>query len=175
MCSRFKAFYCAISEPPDNAKQFYEYISKRSIPFGAPLKYAIFGLGNSEYGGRYQQTGRVLDETFEKLGARKLLPRGEGDSAGGKNVEEQYENWENELWKSLKNLDSTTTTTTMTASAAATSTATESVVETRLLNDETSMQRVYVHPSPALDANEINQVRFYNIIYVSQLENLSLL
>jgi NADPH-ferrihemoprotein reductase len=103
-------------EPTDNAVAFYEFITSPDVSFSneedassQPLRnlnYVLFGLGNSTYE-FFNQVGRQLDETLQKLGAHRIGPYGEGDDGNG-TMEEDYLAWKDELflaWKTEKNLE----------------------------------------------------------------------
>lgn len=69
-------------EPTDNAKNFVKWMqsSEAKQKNLKELEYTVFGLGKSKtYGDRYQAASKMLDEGMENLGAKRLLPRGEGD------------------------------------------------------------------------------------------------
>lgn len=67
-------------EFPENAKKFWQALSKADLPKDtmASVSYAVFGLGDSSYI-YFNQASRNLDKRFEELGAKRLLPCGEGD------------------------------------------------------------------------------------------------
>jgi cytochrome P450/NADPH-cytochrome P450 reductase len=79
-------------EPPDNAKSFFKWLHSADGQMSG-FKFAVFGLGNRDYGGQYQQTGRTIDEKLAALGGSRLVPRGEGDSAKGNDPEDDFESW----------------------------------------------------------------------------------
>jgi sulfite reductase alpha subunit-like flavoprotein len=79
-------------EPPDNAKAFFKWLQSADGQLSG-LKFAVFGLGNREYGGMYQHTGKVIDEKLTALGGARLVARGEGDSARGNDPEDDFESW----------------------------------------------------------------------------------
>jgi sulfite reductase (NADPH) flavoprotein alpha-component len=59
-------------EPPLAAKKFYDYIHAAEIRLNQ-LNYAVIGLGDSSYP-QFCQTGKDVDQRFEALGARRILP-----------------------------------------------------------------------------------------------------
>lgn len=65
-------------EPPDNAKEFHEFLLSDKAPRLQGLKYAVLALGDRSYE-RFCQTGRDFDLRLEALGAERLLPRAECD------------------------------------------------------------------------------------------------
>jgi cytochrome P450/NADPH-cytochrome P450 reductase len=77
-------------EAPSDASLFSEHIndlgsSPRPLErVGAnPVRFAVFGLGNSIWTKTYQQFPRWVDQTLERLGGSRILPLGEGDETAG--------------------------------------------------------------------------------------------
>ncbi|KAG8719769.1 Nitric oxide synthase, inducible [Ceratobasidium sp. 394] len=77
-------------EAPSDASLFSEHIndlgtSPRPLErVGAnPVRFAVFGLGNSIWTKTYQQFPRWVDQTLERLGGARILPLGEGDETAG--------------------------------------------------------------------------------------------
>ncbi len=85
-----------VGEPPDNARKFWQhYVGGESTAAAdlSSLRFALFGLGNKTYGGNYQHTGRCIDERLGRLGAQRLVARGEGDSSNMHDPEDDFEAW----------------------------------------------------------------------------------
>jgi NADPH-ferrihemoprotein reductase len=83
-------------DPSDNAAQFWEWANKLKETPLQQLRYAAFGLGNSNY----QYYNRVVDlvhQSLTKAGASTLLPVGRADDAQG-STEEDFLAWKNELY-----------------------------------------------------------------------------
>ncbi|KAG8744278.1 Nitric oxide synthase, inducible [Ceratobasidium sp. 414] len=77
-------------EAPSDASLFSEHIndlgtSPRPLErVGAnPVRFAVFGLGNSIWTKTYQQFPRWVDQTLERLGGARILSLGEGDETAG--------------------------------------------------------------------------------------------
>ena len=67
----------------------------------ASMSYAIFGCGNSEYPPKdFNAAARRLDRALRLLGARRLVPRREGDDADNA-LSEQFDEWAPSLWRAL--------------------------------------------------------------------------
>lgn len=83
-------------EPPDNAREFWDWLNLESHPPNllANLEYTVFGLGNRQYK-IYQATARDLDKRLLSLGAKCIFPRGEGDADS--TLEEDWEDWSSKL------------------------------------------------------------------------------
>lgn len=78
-----KLLYIVISthgdgDPPDEARGLYEFLGTKRAPQLPELQYGILALGDTSYP-KFCEAGRVVDERLAKLGAKRLLPRGECD------------------------------------------------------------------------------------------------
>jgi cytochrome P450/NADPH-cytochrome P450 reductase len=60
----------------------------------------VFGAGNRDWVHTYQRIPRLIDTTLEEKGAKRLMERGEAD-AGGDMFTQSFEEWEENLWKTL--------------------------------------------------------------------------
>lgn len=66
------------------------------------LSFAVFGAGNSEYPAKdFNATARRLDRALRLLGARRLLPRCEGDDIDNA-LSEQFEDWLPTFWRAYE-------------------------------------------------------------------------
>ena len=64
----------------------------------ASLSFAVFGCGNSEYPAKeFNASARKLDRSLRLLGARRLLPRREGDDVDNE-LSEQFDAWMPQFW-----------------------------------------------------------------------------
>lgn len=61
-------------DPPDNAIQFHDFIHSKRAPKLDHLQYSVLALGDSSYE-LFCKTGIDFDEQFEKLGAKRIVPR----------------------------------------------------------------------------------------------------
>ncbi|MDQ1243233.1 MAG: sulfite reductase flavoprotein alpha-component, partial [Pseudomonadota bacterium] len=61
-------------DPPDDARGFVEHLAGKRAPKLENLAYSVLALGDSSYP-KFCETGRLVDERFAALGARRLLPR----------------------------------------------------------------------------------------------------
>lgn len=95
-------------EPTDNAVEFYEFVYGESPSFSEDmsdtplqnLRYVTFGLGNNTYE-HYNAMVRRIDQSFTKLGAKRIGPAGEGDDGAG-TMEEDFLAWKEEMWSALQ-------------------------------------------------------------------------
>jgi sulfite reductase alpha subunit-like flavoprotein len=83
-------------EPTDNAKGFFAWLmsserdAERERFSGVP--FAVFGCGMScTYKQNYQAIPRAVEQRLVELGARVVVPRGEGDDSD--DIEEDFERW----------------------------------------------------------------------------------
>ncbi|KAH6984510.1 NADP/FAD dependent oxidoreductase [Ilyonectria sp. MPI-CAGE-AT-0026] len=83
-------------DPSDNAAQFWEWATKLKGTPLQQLRYAAFGLGNSNYQ-YYNRVVDLVDESLARAGASMLLPVGRADDALG-STEEDFLTWKNELY-----------------------------------------------------------------------------
>eukprot|EP01124_Arcella_intermedia_P028389 TRINITY_DN5757_c0_g1_i1.p1 TRINITY_DN5757_c0_g1~~TRINITY_DN5757_c0_g1_i1.p1 ORF type:complete len:634 (-),score=133.78 TRINITY_DN5757_c0_g1_i1:54-1955(-) len=102
-------------EPTSSAAPFYNWLldpqrANEKAHF-TNLKYSIFGLGNSLYGGsRYQKVAKTIDQVLSSLGAHRVGNMGFGDA--NTDIEEDWDAWEQNLWKILEKEKTTTVETT---------------------------------------------------------------
>ncbi len=61
-------------EPPDNAQAFWSFLKSESAPPLTHLHFSVLALGDTNYEG-FCQFGKLCDERFEQLGARRVHPR----------------------------------------------------------------------------------------------------
>ena len=88
-------------EPTDNAKPFYEWLEDsdaRGPSCLSSVRFAAFGLGNRQYE-QFNSMGKWVDGRMGALGAQRLCNLGLGDDDD--NIEEDFENWREQLWATL--------------------------------------------------------------------------
>lgn len=88
-------------EPADNAAYFFKWLT--NLQGSSPLsniKYAVFGCGNRDWIQTYQRIPKLIDDLITENGGKALVPRGEGD-AGGSEMFNNFDNWEDALFKKL--------------------------------------------------------------------------
>ncbi len=65
-------------EPPDDSRDFLEFLHGNRAPKLPELQFAVLALGDTSYPG-FCGIGRNVDARLEELGARRLQPLGEAD------------------------------------------------------------------------------------------------
>ncbi|KAK4199539.1 putative bifunctional cytochrome P450 group I:NADPH-P450 reductase [Triangularia verruculosa] len=87
--------------PPDNAKKFVKWLEKLvSSDSKLPgVKFAVFGLGNSDWVNTFYKIPKFIDETLESLGAERLLEAGYGNVK--QDLVGPWESWSEELCLTL--------------------------------------------------------------------------
>lgn len=92
---KFVVFACATygeGDPPDNAKEFHEWLMNEERPSDMlkNTRFAVFGLGNKTYE-HFNKIGKDIDKRLEALGGARVCKRGEGDDDA--NIEEDFVKW----------------------------------------------------------------------------------
>lgn len=101
-------------KPTENAEWFCKWLEETSTDFRygkfylKGMRYAVFGLGNSEYVGHYNTVGKNVDKWLWALSANRILSRGEGDcnvvkSRNG-SVQADFQAWKAKLLTRLQAL-----------------------------------------------------------------------
>lgn len=87
-------------DPSDNAGPFWDWLTKLSDKDSgktlSSLRYAAFGLGNTQYR-YYNRVVDVVDGALQKAGAERLLDVGRADDAAGA-TEEDFLAWKDDLF-----------------------------------------------------------------------------
>ncbi|KAF9996550.1 hypothetical protein BGZ79_009718 [Entomortierella chlamydospora] len=85
-------------DPPDNSTKFWRHLRKLKGVGLTKAKYAILGLGDTNYD-NFCQTAKRLDTRLQELGASPFYARGLADDATG--LEETVDPWIKNLWPAL--------------------------------------------------------------------------
>ncbi|KAK1496393.1 NADP/FAD dependent oxidoreductase [Colletotrichum cuscutae] len=84
-------------DPSDNASLFWDWLTKLQDKPLTSLRYAAFGLGNSNYR-YYNKVVDVVDKALVDCGASRSAPVGRADDAVGA-TEEDFLSWKDDLYK----------------------------------------------------------------------------
>ncbi|KAK9790549.1 hypothetical protein WJX73_010811 [Symbiochloris irregularis] len=92
-------------ETPDNMKQFWRFLLRKSLPTDAlnGMQHAVFGLGDSGYQ-QYNTVAKKLDRRLAALGSAALLERGLGDDQHFSGYDSALFPWLEQLWAALQDL-----------------------------------------------------------------------
>ena len=63
------------------------------------MNFSIFGLGDTSYE-QFNEMGKVFDENFEQLGAKRLHDMGVGN-AETFSTEDDFNKWKENLWSKI--------------------------------------------------------------------------
>jgi len=66
-------------QPPDNAKNFKTWLAEQKEGSLAGLRFAVFGVGNSQWSATYQQFPREVDAGLQRCGAQRVQTLGACD------------------------------------------------------------------------------------------------
>lgn len=61
-------------EPPDNAREFWDWLQQDSAPRLENVGFSVLALGDTNYPA-FCEFGKVCDQRLEQLGARRVYPR----------------------------------------------------------------------------------------------------
>ncbi|WP_068775891.1 bifunctional cytochrome P450/NADPH--P450 reductase [Paenibacillus sp. FJAT-26967] len=86
-------------KPPSNARDFVEWLERVEQDELRGVKYAVFGCGDRNWAGTYQDVPRFIDEQLALKGATRLSERGEADASG--DFEQQLEQWRERMWSDV--------------------------------------------------------------------------
>ena len=88
--------------PTDNARKFVNWLTSTVDADLSGVKYAVLGVGNSEWANTFQRIPTLSDKQLEALGGERILDCGvadvRSDYAGA------FEDWSQELWDRISTL-----------------------------------------------------------------------
>ncbi|XP_029025711.2 NADPH-dependent diflavin oxidoreductase 1 [Betta splendens] len=96
-------FVCATTgqgDPPDNMKNFWRFLFRKSLPVGSlsRLDCAVLGLGDSSYP-KFNFVAKKLHKRLQQLGASLLLPVGLADEQHDLGSDAGIDVWLASFWK----------------------------------------------------------------------------
>lgn len=89
-------------DPSDNTAEFWDWIHKTRNVSLSNLRYAAFGLGNSNYK-FYNRVVDVVVDVLDRFGAVSLMPVGKANDAEG-TTQEDFMSWKEDLFATLNQL-----------------------------------------------------------------------
>ncbi|KAL1852481.1 hypothetical protein Daus18300_012162 [Diaporthe australafricana] len=88
--------------PPQNAGHFVKWVESMNGAELDGVTYAVWGCGHSDWTKTYQRIPRLLDNALVRLGAQRLILRGETD-AKVRDMFSDFETWQDEtLWPAIE-------------------------------------------------------------------------
>ncbi|XP_006062611.2 NADPH-dependent diflavin oxidoreductase 1 isoform X4 [Bubalus bubalis] len=98
-------FVCATTgqgDPPDNMKNFWRFIFRRSLPSTAlcQMDFAVLGLGDSSYA-KFNFVAKKLHRRLLQLGGSALLPMCLGDDQHELGPDAAIDPWLQDLWEKV--------------------------------------------------------------------------
>ncbi|KAL0965114.1 hypothetical protein UPYG_G00276980 [Umbra pygmaea] len=98
-------FVCSTTgqgDPPDNMKNFWRFVFRKSLPAGSlcQLDCAVLGLGDSSYP-KFNFVAKKLHKRLLQLGASMLLPVGLADDQHDLGADGVIDPWLVSFWESL--------------------------------------------------------------------------
>ncbi|XP_028664663.1 NADPH-dependent diflavin oxidoreductase 1 [Erpetoichthys calabaricus] len=101
-------FVCSTTgqgEPPDNMKNFWRFLFRKSLPSTAlcRLDCAVLGLGDSSYA-RFNFVAKKLHKRLMQLGANAIVPVGLGDDQHDLGPDAVIDPWLAEFWLRVREM-----------------------------------------------------------------------
>ncbi|GME24391.1 NADPH-cytochrome p450 reductase [Neofusicoccum parvum] len=84
--------------PPDNAAKFVAWLQS-GAPELAGVRYAVFGVGNSEWAATYQRIPKLVDGCIARSGGERIVESCWADVK--QDCTNDWENWLERLWQQL--------------------------------------------------------------------------
>lgn len=83
-------------KPPNNARQFVQWLEQVEPGELNGVHYAVFGCGDRNWASTYQYVPRWIDEQLSAKGAVRFSLRGEADASG--DFEHERDEWQSRMW-----------------------------------------------------------------------------
>lgn len=98
-------------KPPETGTWFFQWLEESVTDFRLQkgmlkdMKYAVFGLGNSQYAEHYNVVGKKVDKWLHKLQAERIIRLGLGNEDTSNNhswsIQEDFQQWSTTLLERL--------------------------------------------------------------------------
>lgn len=95
-------------KPPSGAEAFYQQLKEDALDFRLHknvlknVRYAIFGLGHSDYGNNFNKVAKNMDKFLKKLSSKPLVKSYYADTASSKDIYDQFDTFTTSLLKSVE-------------------------------------------------------------------------
>jgi cytochrome P450/NADPH-cytochrome P450 reductase len=90
-------------KPADNASKFTSWLeSNADSKLLQGVKYAVFGVGNSDWTHTFHRIPKLTDKLMEKMGAQRCVPFGSVDVK--EDIMGPWEEWQDQAWAALREL-----------------------------------------------------------------------
>lgn len=95
--------------PPDNAKQFVAWLEHNTdkAKYLKGVKYAVFGVGNSEWNKTFHRIPKLIDERMDQMSATRVVPAGFVDVR--EDLIGPFEKWKDALFPKLRQVSNVRT------------------------------------------------------------------
>lgn len=97
----------ASRQPTDDANFFVEWLKNAQPECQSGVKYAVFGCGHPDWAATFHAIPTLIDDRLTACGATRLCQRGQGNAAVAE-LFDQFDDWENELFRHLDGVRSET-------------------------------------------------------------------
>ncbi|XP_035717328.1 NADPH-dependent diflavin oxidoreductase 1-like [Vespa mandarinia] len=89
-------------DPPDNMKQFWRFLLRKSLPPSMlnNIRYGVIGLGDSSYK-KFNFAAKKLNKRLAQLGGIQLLPIGLADDQHDLGIDAVVSPWVQKLWEKI--------------------------------------------------------------------------
>jgi cytochrome P450/NADPH-cytochrome P450 reductase len=88
-------------KPADNANKFTSWLERNAdSKLAEGVKYAVFGVGNSDWTHTFQRIPKLTDDLLEKMGGQRCVPFGSVDVKD--DIMGPWEAWQDQAWAALR-------------------------------------------------------------------------
>jgi cytochrome P450/NADPH-cytochrome P450 reductase len=95
-------------KPADNAKKFVTWLeSNASSKILENVQYGVFSVGNSDWVTTFHRVPKLIDELFEKMGAKRFTNTGFVDVKA--DILGPFDEWSAVMWEDIRKASSVTT------------------------------------------------------------------
>ncbi|KAK0645376.1 putative bifunctional P-450:NADPH-P450 reductase [Cercophora newfieldiana] len=84
-------------QPPDNAKEFCDWVQGLKGSELDKTQFAVFGCGHHDWTQTFHRVPKLVDETMGARGGDRICPMGLADAAAGQ-IFTDFEQWEDEVF-----------------------------------------------------------------------------